>query len=170
MTWVFLLKNGSRHLVMLGVKFGWNSLIGFREYDVYKRGQYILTILFISPRTSLNRLEFSLSMNTSWHWSENCLCLVFCYYLHLQNGVVSVTKDSFHAEFILIYISASFVSMQFETHLQPTLICNYPPPLLKKVNQILYSIPYISWLIHSRVAFGDKEKVFCKCICKKSFV
>ena len=87
----FFLKNGSLHPMMLDAKFGWSSLISFREYIrcFQKRSMYFNYFVIISPCTGLNRLEFSLFMNTSWHLSWNCPCLVRCYYLPLQNGMVS---------------------------------------------------------------------------------
>ena len=43
------LKNGSIDPKMLDAKFGWNEHIGFKEYDVFKRRQCILTFLLLSP-------------------------------------------------------------------------------------------------------------------------
>lgn len=112
-------KIASQHPKMLDAKFGLNKPIGFREYEVLKRRQFILTILITSPFLKVNRLEHSLSMNayTNWNLSGNwlsyffkCLCLVMCYYcISICVMVCSfVTKKYFILpSFIMTCISAN---------------------------------------------------------------
>ena len=108
-------------------KFGWNELIGFREYDVFKRCKCIVTILLLTPLSKVWR-----NLNT---WVSifffNCLGLVIFCYLYLQNGVVTRYQILFLSSmqsfpsFILTYISANYMEVTTFVSMQNLMIRNF---------------------------------------------
>ena len=139
--------------MMLGVKFGWISLIVLENMMFSKKVSVFLLFCYYLPLRMFVQTWIFLSVYTSWHLSWNCLCLVICYYLHLQYGVVFRYQrlSFFHAEFFCIFhVYAIWNVLPTRVIMSPT------HPQFEKCN--LYSIPYISWMNYSRVAFGDEAK------------
>ena len=150
MTWLFLKKKMVAFtqwcLVPSLVEF---RLLCWRIWCFQKRSVYFYYFVIISPCACLNRLEFFYPCIPAGTWVE----IVFVY-LHLQNGVVSRYQrlSFFHAEFFCIFRVCAIWNVLPTRVIMPH---THPPPF-EKCN--LYSIPYISWMNYSRVAFGDEAK------------
>ena len=134
--------------MMLGAKFGWISLIALENMMFSKEVNVFLLFCYYLPLRMFEQTWIFLSMYTSWHLSWNCLCLSsFAKWCGLSLPKTFFPPSKFFCIFRVYAI----------WNVLPTRVIKPPThPPFEKCN--LYSIPYISWMNYSRVAFGDEAK------------